>query len=276
MQKIRTLIVEDVAKDRELLESILLSTCPNVQVIGHAESAESGCEIIKKLQPDLVFIDIQLHRSTGFDMLRMLKEEGAINFEMIFITGYGSNENETLAIDYSALDFIHKPPNPNSVAKAVKNATRLVNAKMYEAQIATLFGRLQGTALEDPEIIFDLAKGEKEVVKINDIFYLKAEGAVSHVFLRGDRKLTAMRNLGYYSKMLMAEHDFFPIHNSIVVNKKEVQRTNSREVCVILKNGQKLSCSRRGFEGFKHVWGTNKSVLDEDNPLTKLWKRFSG
>ncbi len=275
MGQIRTIIVEDVPKDRELLQAILAEECPNVNVVGSAGNAEEGVKLIKQLRPDLVFIDIQLERSTGFDMLRMLKDENAINFEMIFVTGFGTNENETRAIDYSALDFIHKPPTPSAVARAVQNATRLHDAKMYQTQIATLLAHLQGAAIADPEIIFDLPKGQKEVVKVKDILYLEADGAITHVYLRNERKLTAMKNLGHYSKMLMAEYDFFPIHNNTVVNKREVKRINSRESTVTLQNGKTLICSRRGFEGFKSVFGTNRNVFDSENPLAKLWKRFS-
>lgn len=277
MPTIRTIIVEDIPKDRELLESILASECPNVEIVGHAESAEDGYKLIKRLRPDLVFIDIMLHSSTGFDMLRMLKEENLVNFEMIFVTGFGTNDHETRAIDYSALDFIHKPPAPNTVSKAVKNATRLVDAKMYQSQIAVLLNHLQGTSLDEPEVIFDLSKGQKEVVKVDEILYLKADGTMTYVHLKENRKLTAMKNLGHYSKMLMAEYDFFPIHNNTVVNKKEVKRINPRgdNPTVTLKNGENLDCSRRGFEGFKAVFGTKKGVLDDDNPLVKLWKRFA-
>jgi two-component system, LytTR family, response regulator len=272
---ISTIIIEDVPKDRELLENILANECPTVVVIGYAQSAEEGYKIIKRLRPDLVFIDIQLERSTGFDMLRMLKEENLINFEMIFVTAFGSNDNETRAIDYSALDFIQKPPSSNTVSKAVNNAKRLLDAKMYQTQIATLLAHLQGTSIKDPEIIFDLSKGEKEVVKVNDVLYLEADSTITYIHLRDNRKLTAMRNLGHYSKMLMAEYDFFPVHNSIVVNKNEVNRINPRESTVTLKNGKSLVCSRRGFDGFKEVFGNNKGLAD-DNPLLKLWKRFSG
>ncbi len=274
MAQIRTVIVEDIPKDRELLEAILAEECPNVDVVGHAASAEEGVKLIKRVRPDLVFIDIQLERSTGFDMLRMLKEENAINFEMVFVTGYCTHENETRAIDYSALDFIHKPPAPMTVTRAVQNATRLHDAKMYQTQIATLLAHLQGTAVADPEVIFDLSKGEKEVVKVKDILFLEADGTITYVHLRDGRKLAAMKNLGHYSKMLMAEYDFFPIHNNTVVNKKEVKRINTRERTVTLYNGKTLLCSRRGFEGFKNVFGTNKGIFD-DNPLIKLWKRFS-
>lgn len=273
MSELKTIIVEDIPADRDLLESMLATECPNVKVVGCAESAEEGYRAIKQHRPDLVFIDIQLHRSTGFDMLRMLQLENAIDFEMIFVTAHGTNENETRAIDYSALDFIHKPPTPNALRSAVRNATRLVNAQMYKKQVDILMTHLLGDKKEDREIVFDLANRVKEAVSVNEILYLEAEGTITHVFLKSGRKLTAMKNLGHYSKMLMTEFDFFPIHNSIVVNKKEVRRIDTKDKSVILSTGKTLLCSRRGFEGFKEVWGTSKGI-DNDNPLSKLWKRF--
>jgi two-component system, LytTR family, response regulator len=276
MLQIKTIIIEDIPRDRELLQSILDQECPNVVVVGYAASADDGYRIITRLKPELVFLDIQLERSTGFDLLKRLQEENAIDFEVIFVTAYGSNENETRAIDYSALDFIEKPPAPNTVRTAVKNATRLLDARMYQTQITNLLAHLQGTAKHDPEIIFDLSKGEKEVVKVNDILYLKADETITYIHLKGDKKLTAVKNLGHYSKILMAEYDFFPIHNNTVVNKKEVKRISTRESTVILSNGQELSGSRRGFDGFKAVFGNSQKSLDEFNPLAGVWKRFKG
>jgi len=281
MKKLLTIIVEDNLQHRALLEDNLAKECPYVTILGYAESAEEGYAIIKKLKPELVFLDIELHRSTGFDMLRMLQAENAINFEIIFVTGFGSNENQTLALDYSALSFIKKPPTPYDLREAVQNAVRLIETRtqleealMLKRQIEVLMSHILNPQPQaDPEIVLDLTRGIKEVIKVYDILYLEADSPLTQVNLKGGRRLTAMKHLGHYSKMLMTEFDFFQIHHSIVVNLREVSgyETSGQNKKVVLYSGAKLECARRRFDAVKKAreFLGNKGGGD-DGFLTRL------
>ena len=80
---ITAVIVDDEKPAREALTNMLKIFCPDVKIIGEADGVESGVELISKLEPDTVFLDIQMPDGTGFDLL---KEFASINFKFIFIT----------------------------------------------------------------------------------------------------------------------------------------------------------------------------------------------
>ena len=101
---IRTIVVEDVRKNRELLKHMIQKYCPQVEVVGEAESADAGYEVIQALQPDLVLLDIEMPHGSGFDLLCKFQD---IDFEVIFVTAF--DQYAIKAFKFCAMDYIMKP-----------------------------------------------------------------------------------------------------------------------------------------------------------------------
>ncbi len=89
--------------------------CDNIEVVGQAGGVTQGLLLIRKVKPDVVFLDIQMPDGTGFDLLEKI---AVINFQVIFITAY--DQYALKAIKFSALDYILKPVDPNQLMEAVK------------------------------------------------------------------------------------------------------------------------------------------------------------
>ena len=116
--KIRSIIVDDESIAREVLENYIKKYCPVIEVIGQAQHIKEAVPMIQSLQPQLVFLDVELIDGSGFDVL---KKVGTINFEIIVITSY--DKYALTAIKYSALDYLIKPiqfPELETALKKVK------------------------------------------------------------------------------------------------------------------------------------------------------------
>ncbi len=281
---INTVIIEDIVANREALIELLQMECPDVvKILGEAETVEKGYQLILETKPHLVFLDIQLKDGTGFDILSRFHTENRLDFEIIFFTAHGNFENATKAIEYSALEFITKPVNPTKLSQAIKKAEKKLAAKstppdQYHAQITLLLENLRLNSLKAKRIAIHLVKGIIEFVEVADIIYLQADGAVTKVFLKDGQQLTAMKNLGSYSKLLIADYQYFLISHSTLVNLDYVKRYNHAELTVYLSNGNSILASRRGGQDFKKFLTDNKSQFGkiENSSLGGFFRKMMG
>ena len=121
---ITAIIIDDEPKSVFTLNSFLESHCPNVQVLGSANNAKTGKELIDSKHPQLVFLDIEMPLGSGFDLLGSLPE---IKFEVVFITAY--NQYAISAFRFSALDYLLKPLRISELKEAVAKAEKRIAEK---------------------------------------------------------------------------------------------------------------------------------------------------
>ena len=112
---IKAIIVDDELNCVEMLEWLLKTYCPIVQVVAMCTSGEKGIEAINKHRPDVVFLDIEMPRMNGFDMLEKFDE---LIFDVVFTTAY--NKFAVKAFRYSALNYLLKPVDPDDLQSTVK------------------------------------------------------------------------------------------------------------------------------------------------------------
>jgi two-component system LytT family response regulator len=118
---IKAIIIDDEMHCRKTLSMLLKEYCPDVQVIDQCDNGEDGAEAIKKGKPDLIFLDIEMPRMNGFEMLEQFSE---IPFAVIFTTGY--DQYAIKAFHFSALDYLLKPIDHEELRKAVLKVSRQV------------------------------------------------------------------------------------------------------------------------------------------------------
>ena len=273
---INAVIIEDTLANRETFKKILSENCPNVRLVGEAEDVEGGYQLIKHIKPDLAFLDIQLDKETTFDLLELLWNENAINFEIIFITGHGNYENVTRAIEYSALDFIHKPIDKDKLVRAVEKAEKRINHISYNQQIEVLLEHLERSNSKSKRIAIHLLKGVVEFICVDEIKYLEADGVVTHFYMKDNSKLTAVKNLGHYARLLTTDYNFFQVSNDKLVNLDFIKRYNHSELAITLNDGSVLFASRRGGQDFKKFLNESKDFgdLDKKSGLGALLKNI--
>ena len=120
----KVLIIDDEKRIRDFVKRMIDSFNLDVEVFTDGENVETGIESINRIQPDIVFLDIQMPDGTGFDVLNRVKDK---RFELIFITAF--QEYAIMAIKFSALDYILKPIDEEELKTALQNAIDTVDFK---------------------------------------------------------------------------------------------------------------------------------------------------
>lgn len=205
----KAVIVDDIKSSRESLIADLRQYCPDIAVIGEADSVVSASKILKTLQPQLVFLDIQLGDGSGFDILEIL---GEINFNVIFTTA--SDAYALRAFKFSAIDYLLKPIDPDELVAAVEKAGN--SKKTDHASIDLLmehskqaYKPLKRLALNTLEKI--------HVVNISDIIRCEADVNYTLFYFSDKTKLLVTKTLKEFEELLK-DHHFLRVHQSHLVN----------------------------------------------------------
>lgn len=206
---INTVIVEDEPKNVALLKNMLEMYCPRVNICGDANSVESAINIITKVNPDIVFLDIEISGGNAFQVLDILQP---VNFDVIFVTAYDSYLLK--AIKYAALDYILKPVSIKELVAAVNKSLEKKSSQHIAGQIQLLLQNL--SAKTQTAISLPTAFGFY-VIPIQNIVRCEANGNYT-LFYTNDGKLhTASKTLKEYEDLLPSDI-FFRAHHSHLVN----------------------------------------------------------
>lgn len=163
---ITALIIDDEKGSRKSLANLINKYCEDVQLIGKADGVESGITIVKKLRPELIFLDIRMRDGTGFQLLERLNER---TFQVVFTTAY--DEYAIRAFRFSAIDYLLKPINLEELQAAVSKA--IINSKsLSQSELKPIIDRLLKFNHEDPTITVS-TESSVEFIKVSDIVHLK-------------------------------------------------------------------------------------------------------
>ncbi|MCU0321000.1 MAG: LytTR family DNA-binding domain-containing protein [Chitinophagaceae bacterium] len=227
---ITCIIIDDEAKARLLLKNMIADITSNVTVLADCDDLPNGIKAIKKLKPDIVFLDIEMPGHNGLSILDFF-DEGEVNFDIVFTTGY--SEYAIQAFKLSATDYLLKPINPEllqaTIEKIFKKEERnkLINYKALQENI------VHNTDASDKCIIVNLS-GTTKFIKVKEIILLEAEGSYCKLFLTNGEKLTTSKNLKYFEERLVDFNYFFRCHKSNIINLKFVTEFNKSELEVTL------------------------------------------
>lgn len=216
---IRVVIIDDEQDAINSIELIINEYCTNAEVVGTASSASEGRTVILNQQPDLVFLDIEMPRGNGFDLLEMLPER---NFETIFITAY--NNFAIKAFKYSAIDYILKPIDIEEFIEAIDKAEkRIRSASNINKGINKYDLLLENIRTQKPSKIMVPTSEGQIYIEVNEICRIEAEGSYSMLYLRNDNRMLISKNLKEFENML-SDINFFRPHNSHLINLEHVKK----------------------------------------------------
>jgi two-component system, LytTR family, response regulator len=235
---IKTILVDDEKDALEVLERDLSNYCPDVVVIKQYQSAVEAKAGILELRPDLVFLDIEMPEIKGVDLAKSLKEEGFAP-AIIFVTAYPQFGAQAFEVD--AVDYLIKPVESDRLRQAVEKYM----THNLEGQIAELNKKA-------PTFIRISSQSGFDLLKIDDICYLKADGPITRFFLSDNQPVGAGRNLGIFERSL-AGKGFFRVHNGYLVNYKYIRQYDNRESCIVLSTGAKIPVAQQRLREFL-IW----------------------
>jgi two-component system, LytTR family, response regulator len=232
-------IVEDEPQSAERLLILLEKNhSRQITVEKWLKTPEEALEYLSKNSPDLVFFDVELRDQTAFVLMGQLPK---IDFKVIFTTAH--QEYALKAIKVSALDYQLKPIDPSELAESIEKVEKSRGGSDTVKQILDLITDLKKEKLP-PKIGLPTLFGQ-EYVTPEEIIRCEADVNYTHIFLKGGRKLTVAKTLKEYESLL-AGHGFFRVHNSHLVNLREVKFYNKgKGGFLILKDGSEVEVASR-------------------------------
>lgn len=234
---IRSVIIDDEQHCIKALLSDLKQYCPTVEMIETCSSAKEGILSIKKHNPDLIFLDVEMPWMNGFEMLEVL---GEMNSSVIFTTAH--DEFAAKAFRISAVDYLLKPVDANDLKEAVLKVEKKMEEGSSLQHINNLLRNIKQPS-SNQKIALPQREGY-EFVEVSSIIYCSAEGAYTKVMIRDRKPMLISRTLGDVEELLPPEL-FQRIHHSSLVNIEYIaQFLRTDGGYVVLKNGEKLSVSK--------------------------------
>ena len=261
MEKYSALIVEDVKETSDYIYRRVSLLCPSIAEIDQALTLSEAENLIESNSYDILFLDIQMQTGTGFDLLKRLSDKGEINFEIIFITGESDKEHVLRAIKFSAIDFLYKPLDDSELVVAVNRALEKRKKQELNHQVKLLLQQIdQHFAATPDKIAFHLHSGILQMIPVDELKYIEADGVVSKVYLQSGETIKVNRNLGYYKDLLMLEYNFVSLSNSILLNRDYIKRYNHQTLKVTLTDDTELPVSRRRAKELKELLSERKGL----------------
>jgi two-component system LytT family response regulator len=240
---LKAIIIDDELKSRESLRILIEDFCQGVEVAALCQNVTQGISAIEKIKPDVIFLDIQMQRETGFDLLTKIKE---INFEVIFTTAY--SEYAIKAFKFSAIDYLLKPIDIEELKAALLKVEKKINGNI-SGRLKQMMDNLKGGNAENFKLALPTADGLL-FIKVNDIVYCEASSNYTQIFMMDGKKYLVSRTLKEYEDML-SESNFFRIHHSYLINLNRVKKyVRGEGGYVLMQNDTSLDVSKRKKEAF--------------------------
>jgi len=234
-QQLRAVIVDDELEAQKGLRSILGIFCSTVEVVGTAESAKGGVELILQTKPDLVFLDIEMPHSNGFDLLETIGDRA---FETIFVTAYSQYAIE--AIRVNAMDYLLKPIDPDDLIRAVENAGKRI-AEKKNTDYSALFETLKKSQNERISIP---TKTGTRYLDLAEIVRIESSNNYSNIILTEEKPMLVSRTLKSFETTL-TETDMVRVHQRHMINLNRVKEYSKADGShLIMDNGDRVPVSR--------------------------------
>ncbi len=229
--KVKSLIVEDNLFMATLLSDLLKENHPNIEVMDIAKNGKEGIEKINKLQPELVFLDIEMPDMNGFDMLSKI---GAIKFQTIFITAH--SHYALKAFRFNALDYLLKPIEEAQLKQSIRRFKyNSIN------NVKNALSNLKTSKIEDQRLILPTQQKLLQI-PLKQILFIESDRNYSYIHLTNGLKELSSKTLSYFEDILK-EKGFFRCHRSFLINHYHINNIGKSFFQLI--DQKKIPISRR-------------------------------
>ncbi len=229
------IIIDDEKHCRHVLTLLLSRHCPEVNVVAECSDGITALQAISQLQPQLLFLDIEMPGMNGFELLEKCND---IEFAVIFTTAY--NEYAIQAIRHSALDYLLKPVDKNELIQAVFKAQKQCNKD--SGNIEKLMGLLRERKSHEPVALSTM--GGLIIINTDDLLYCESDGPYTNFIFIEQKPILISKTLKEVEEVLVSRN-FLRVHNSFLINMKYVKKyLNGNGGDVVMNNGKVIPVSR--------------------------------
>ncbi len=245
---ITAIIIDDEAKGRLALRKKLQSYCPDVKILAEAADGNEALSVIEKHHPQLIFLDIEMPKMNGFEMLNAIKEK---DFQIIFTTAY--DQYAIKAIKYAAFDYLLKPVDIEELKSAIARI-EVNKTTQTKKQIELLQHNIGHPKKQMNKLAVSTLNGLL-FFEINDVIHLEAQSNYTNIFFKNKPKIIVSKTLKELEDLLPSDI-FFRVHHSYLINlnyiKKYIRGDGGQ---IELENGILVDVSRRKKEEFLKAIG---------------------
>lgn len=235
----KAVLVDDSPQARKLLRLMLMELAPDVEIIAELEDASEGLRKVKSLQPDVVFLDIEMPGKSGLQMAQELVKQECKS-AIVFTTAY--NAYAINAFRLSAVDYLLKPIQEDQLVESVAKVRKLLKHRDADVQLKALSKNL---STEKPGVLCVPILGGYEYLPLKDILFLEADGSYVRIVCSNGRDKLVAKNLKYFENSMQGVANFVRVHRSYSVNMDEVSAyVRSDGGTLELRTGKVIPVSR--------------------------------
>ncbi|HSZ25135.1 MAG TPA: LytTR family DNA-binding domain-containing protein [Cytophagaceae bacterium] len=241
---LNAIIIDDEQKSCENLKILLEDFCKDVYISEMANTVANGIAAIQHHRPDVVFLDIQMQKETGFDLLKKIP---LLDFEVIFVTAYSEFAIE--AIKFSALDYLLKPIDINDLQAAVLKVEKKLLKSTLKDQLEILMHNFKMESGENYKLA--IPNGEGLVfIEIKNLIYCEAQSNYTKLFMKDGKNYLVSKTLKEYDNLL-SKYGFYRIHHTFLINTREIKKyVKGDGGYVVMSNDQSIDVSKRKKDAF--------------------------
>lgn len=245
---IKCILIDDERNALEMMEWLIKTYTPQVQILAMCNSAEQGIEAINKYKPDVIFLDIEMPKMNGFDMLEQFD---TLFFDVVFCTAY--DQFAIKAFRYSALNYLLKPVDPDDLKATIK---RLEDRKTLPTreQFDLLLQNIKHTNKTTPQRIALTTNDGLIFVPTSEILYCEAESNYTNVILSGGKKILVSKVLKDIDEALSGP-DFYRVHSSFLININRIKKfVRGDGGYIVMDNDATINISRSRRQEFMELF----------------------
>lgn len=244
----KIIIIDDEPLARSIIKEYL-QYHPDLELIAECNDGFEGVKAIQQMQPDLIFLDIQMPKINGFEMLELIEEPPAV----IFTTAF--DEYAIHAFESHAVDYLLKPFSRDRFDKAILKWRQFNKTISPKDHLTPLLESVSNSPAEHHRVVVKLA-GKIRIIPIDDIHYLEAADDYVKIHTK-DGSFLKNKTMGHFETVLN-KNQFVRTHRSYMINISEITRIDPYEKdnhLAILKSGGRIPVSKTGYVKLKSVLG---------------------
>lgn len=238
--RLKVVVIDDDANARQVLRVMLEEWATEVELLGEAEDVPSGVRLIQKIQPDLVFLDVEMPNYSGLQLLEFFNPED-IDFKIVFCTAF--SEYALQAFRMSAVDYLLKPLQWSEVEAAIQKTRAAINQDWAKEQLLNLRDNLKNEKRVN-KIALPVSDGFL-FMPLDKLSHVEASGSYADVYDAQGQRMIVSRKIKELEEILQGDKRFLRVHRSFIINLDFIQKYVRQDGgYVLMENGAQVPISR--------------------------------